>query len=791
MTQQDFPKRFAPLAPLLCKNHYCITPLKPNTKLPLLTHWQERPYTYQKLPLAHAYEDHGIGILCALGDAPVAAIDIDAPCKELSEAMKTWCIQTLGAAPERVGKAPKTLLIYRADTPGWKKTKSAVFYDKDHNKNQLEILGLGQQFVAFGKHPDTGKEFEWPDGSPIDTPACNLTIISAEKLQLAIEYFEGLAAEMGLSKASDSKTKTSISFAAGPDAQPDALDFMKSIPAQRLGMTYEQAKEALTFIKDNEDYDTWCAVGMALHYEFDGSDEAFDLWDEWSSTASNYAQYEGLQHKWTTFNRSGSDVLTGFWLRKRAQEGGLPVVVKRAYTEKGLADRFVDYYASTAKYADEIKVWYKWQGYCWDKISYPRFVTLFKVIVDNLKIEQNEITDEEEQKKISKLIAACEKGRIYAEVLKHIVGDERIQLLCNEFNKEEITDNIISFTNGFLNTRTWEFAPPNPENYITPDRVIDDIYDPRDEESPDFYKVVCDAFEGNEALIHYFLTLMGYALLGDPNEQIFIIAYGSEGGNGKSTIFNAIREALGPYAATANINTLISENNREDKGLELLNLIGKRFVMATEPSAFAKMRDSLIKSTTGGDEVKVRPLYHNDFISFTPKWLISILTNHMPYMNSDDGSMWRRTKIVPFDRVLRNDTSIVIDKDLPKKLREQKRGIRMTLFKYARVYQKEGLIEPPEITALIEKFRKEADPLNEWLEDDFEFDPSYVATNEEIWMSWQHYELVNGKQNIFTNMRTLGKRLSKRYTAIRDSHGIRGRGFLGLRLKKHNKPEDV
>lgn len=58
-------------------------------------------------------------------------------------------------------------------------------------------------------------------------------------------------------------------------------------------------------------------------------------------------------------------------------------------------------------------------------------------------------------------------------------------------------------------------------------------------------------------------------------------------------------------------------------------------------------------------------------------------------------------------------------------------------------------------------------------------------------MSWQHYELVNGKQNIFTNMRTLGKRLSKRYTAIRDSHGIRGRGFLGLRLKKHNKPEDV
>ena len=47
--------------------------------------------------------------------------------------------------------APKRLLVYRAAEP--------LAGMKAH---PIEVLGLGQQFVAFADHPDTGRPYDWP-----------------------------------------------------------------------------------------------------------------------------------------------------------------------------------------------------------------------------------------------------------------------------------------------------------------------------------------------------------------------------------------------------------------------------------------------------------------------------------------------------------------------------------------------------------------------------------------------------------------------------------------------------
>ncbi len=53
---------------------------------------------------------------------------------------------------------------YRAEDPHWGKSTSAWFADpadvdkpfKEIHKQRVEVLGRGQQFVAYHTHPDTG-----------------------------------------------------------------------------------------------------------------------------------------------------------------------------------------------------------------------------------------------------------------------------------------------------------------------------------------------------------------------------------------------------------------------------------------------------------------------------------------------------------------------------------------------------------------------------------------------------------------------------------------------------------
>lgn len=818
MTQQEFAKRFALLAPLLCKNHYCVTPIKPNTKLPLLSHWQDKPYTYQNLPIAHVYEDHGVGILCGIGDVPIVALDIDAPCKELSEAMKAWCIQTLGAAPERVGRPPKTLLIYRADTPGWKKIKSAVFYDKDHNKNQLEILGSGQQFVAFGKHPDTGKDFEWPNGSPIDKPAYELTIISAEKLQLAIEHFEGLAAGMGLGKASGSKAKTSISFAARPDAQSDALDFMKSIPAQRLGMTLEQAKEALTFIKDNEDYDIWLSVGMALHYEFDGSDEAFDLWDEWSSTASNYSEYEGLQHKWITFNRAGGNVLTGFWLRKRAQEAkGIKLeIFRREDNDRGNTQRLLDRFGNDLKYNVDKNELFRWAEPIGNtEKSLPKWAlatdagkkTMAQITQAGMAEESLLILDEEERKSFFKFKAKSQSAKAAREMLWGLDGSDDIKVRNEWFIADK---RYLGTPIGSIDIYTGTPREINRDDRITQLTLMefDNLYEPCEL----FEKTVSEVFWGDKEMIEYFQKVIGYSIMGNPKEHAIFMLLGS-GANGKGTLLNAICDVLGDYAASTKAKTIMGNgdgSNTSELNPALLALKNKRFVYVEEPESRSVLQNSLVKSSASNDKMSARDLFSSYVEQFSPKWVAFMPTNHLPIIKDNDDGIWRRIKVIPFTRKFMEDPDVVFDGELPEKLKKEYKGILAWIIRGCLMYQEavrkspnsKGLIEPPAVRKAIDDYRESMNILAPWLS-------QYCIVNKQnkqisetfgnLWDSWSNYALHTRELKLIPNQRALVNNLveqgfekSRNIKDKREINGKRGWGFFGisLRYKTDEEQED-
>ena len=108
---EDLP-RFGQIAAALAANGYSPLPLHYGRKNPIPDGWQH----YQFKPAdarKKKFESAAVGVLC--GD--VVGIDIDCRDAHVAAELEALAVRLLGAAPRRIGQAPKVLLPYRAAAP--------------------------------------------------------------------------------------------------------------------------------------------------------------------------------------------------------------------------------------------------------------------------------------------------------------------------------------------------------------------------------------------------------------------------------------------------------------------------------------------------------------------------------------------------------------------------------------------------------------------------------------------------------------------------------------------------
>ena len=164
-------------------------------KRPRIKGWQSANWKVDQIEgYTRKHADHtNTGILT--GD--VVAIDLDVPDPAAAEKLIERLYQIPGAssAPCRTGNAPKCLFIFRATTPAAK--ASTGEYQIGDAKCQVEVLGIGQQFVAYGVHPDTGKDYVWSNGDPLSVPVADLPEIAPETLAAFLVDAEAILAAAG------------------------------------------------------------------------------------------------------------------------------------------------------------------------------------------------------------------------------------------------------------------------------------------------------------------------------------------------------------------------------------------------------------------------------------------------------------------------------------------------------------------------------------------------------------------------------------------------------------------
>lgn len=283
----------------LIETGYAVIPVAAGSKAPGAG-WR----TYEATPERVRREwppDCNIGIRTT--DTP--AVDIDCLDPDVADAMQRFVENLLGDTVVRVGRAPKRLLLFRTDQP-FRKVDSGFWIDEHGREHKLEVLGDGQQFIAFGIHPDTGAPYRWTSlETPLDWPAAELPLIRhAEALAIRDEFVR-LARELGWTRKGS--TVEPLLDSAAPADPFSAM-------AIKPDVSDDVVAECIALLDNpGRDYDLWIKVGAALHNHFDGSAEGLGLWHEWSAKSPLYDS-DSVDAKWPSFGRYGGRQTTAAFL---------------------------------------------------------------------------------------------------------------------------------------------------------------------------------------------------------------------------------------------------------------------------------------------------------------------------------------------------------------------------------------------------------------------------------------------------------------------------------------------
>lgn len=264
-------------------------------KRPVVNQWEQGT---ARSRLAQLPPTLNVGLLAR--HRPGLDIDVtDGPC---ADAIQFAAEMELGLAPVRVGQAPKRLLMYRTDAP-FGKIKVFLQAPDGSRKNAegkdyaIELLGDGQFYVVEGTHPVTNKSFTWSTDAWWDEPLVEISEPAARAFFDTLPDYlpAGWQLVRGVAPAERSDDRALLALAQQP---LDGWDEGRIID------------EIAPYLDLECHYDDWLKVGQALHHQFEGSDEGFDLWDSIFEGSSKYTGPEYGRERWDSFGSYGGRQVT-------------------------------------------------------------------------------------------------------------------------------------------------------------------------------------------------------------------------------------------------------------------------------------------------------------------------------------------------------------------------------------------------------------------------------------------------------------------------------------------------
>lgn len=469
------------------------------------------------------------------------------------------------------------------------------------------------------------------------------------------------------------------------------------------------------------------------------------------------------------------------------------------FNDSHRADRLVKQFGMNLRYCIERRTFYIWDGRRWIYDDGREVGKLAESSMDTVQFEALKIPDIRRREEFLEKISNAKNNRQIKDVIERAKG-KVIGVSINEF---DVNPWYLNCTNGVVDLRSGELLQHTREMMCT--KMIPFDYDPS-ARCPLFMRFLerimgggetasADQQETSSQLIDCLQKVFGCSATGR-FEKLLVILYGSVGDNGKTTLLEIIRKALGnnPYSkeytgelkvSTITARSAGSNNAGSD---DIADLKGCRFVTIAEPEEGIHLSVSLMKYITGGGQMKARHL-HEKHITFMPVHTLFFDGNHFPVINNSRDPVWNRIRGIPFLVTIPKDQQ---DTSLPDKLEAELPGILSWIVRGAIWYAEFGLEFPPAVTALTEEYRVKSDHFMAFVEDccirgeDVFVPVAKLKQAYEMWIASNGEDKLSMLSSAAFNDRVQQLGCKKGKPTVKEPGQLKGhqvRSWMGIRLR--------
>ncbi len=262
-----------------------------NDKRPFGNAWPDRARQDPPADSVAPLHDQALntGLLC--DGLRVVDIDIDDP--ELVRAVREHAERLLGHTLVRSrSNSARVAMLYRAadGSPPKRAVTSGM--------GKVEILGYGQQVVAFGIH-NSGAALEWSPSAPGDIALDDLPAATEQQVD---DFLNAVALIIGSPLPASSANGNSQPPVSSPT--PDKVRNMNFFKIHLLADASDVAAALAVIPNDGPpDWERWNQIGMASWAATSGSADGLAAWLAWSSLHPSYDERHARE-RWNNYTKS-------------------------------------------------------------------------------------------------------------------------------------------------------------------------------------------------------------------------------------------------------------------------------------------------------------------------------------------------------------------------------------------------------------------------------------------------------------------------------------------------------
>jgi putative DNA primase/helicase len=375
-------------------------------------------------------------------------------------------------------------------------------------------------------------------------------------------------------------------------------------------------------------------------------------------------------------------------------------------TESGWAARFADMFRHEARFVKDQGHWRWFDGRRW-VVDERNVVTLGKSREISRALARDasaRFAPDPEYEELLEAAQRTQRRQCRENIVALARSEPGIAIGSAEFDAQTM---LLNCQNGTINLLTGELRPHNPADLLT--KILPVSYDPS-ATSPRWDQFLPETLQDEET-ITFVQRFVGYCLTGDNNEHVMVFCYGS-GANGKTVLVETIQSLLADYAVTGPTTLLMTKHN-EQHPCDRILLKGTRTASFSEVPSGQRFDEATIKSLTGGDTISARGMREN-FSTFKPTHKIWICGNHKPIVRGQDEGIWRRLRLIPFERVIPEAQR---DHKLKEKLCGELPGILAWAVRGCLDWRQHGLGVSTRVKDATAGYRAESDRLGPFLDD--------------------------------------------------------------------------